>query len=193
MQRGILLFGYPGCGKGTQGKLLAALPGFRHVATGDIFRSLSPSHSLFEPVQRHVRAGNLVPDDLVMDLFFHHVGGLGLAADELLIIDGVPRNLRQVELLNARVEVTRIFMLTVDDEQVVIERMRKRAREQNREDDASELVIRHRLEVYRDETESCMQAYPRRTLTRIQGDQAIFDVHLDIVHALSKMRNVQFR
>jgi len=192
MQRAILLFGYPGSGKGTQGKILSSLPGFHHVAMGDIFRSLSAENPLYEKVMHFVRRGDLVPDDLCMDLFFGHVARLNPAPEDFLVLDGVPRNARQVELLNTKVSVIKIFKLSVYNEQLVIERLRKRAQAQNRPDDANDDVIHHRLQVYRHETESCIKAYPGMVLTRIQANQPIFDVHLDIIQALGKMRNITF-
>jgi adenylate kinase len=193
MQRGILLFGYPGSGKGTQGRILSALPGFHHVAMGDILRALTAKNPLFEQVQSYLRRGDLVPDELVMDLFFGYIAGLQPSPEDFLVVDGVPRNSRQVELLNQKMRVVRIFKLSVYDERLVIERLRKRARDQNRPDDASDAVIQHRLVVYRQETESCIRDYPGTILTRIQANQPIFDVHLDIIQALGKMRNIQFR
>jgi adenylate kinase len=193
MQRGILLFGYPGSGKGTQGKILSALPGFHHVAMGDILRAVTPTNPFHERLQSYLRRGDLVPDDLVMDLFFRHIDGLKPAAEDFLVIDGVPRSARQTELLNQRVQVIKIFKLSVYDERLVIERLRGRARAQSRPDDASDEVIQHRLSVYRQETESCIRSYAGTILTRIQANQPIFDVHLDIMHALGKMRNIQFR
>lgn len=193
MQRGILLFGYPGSGKGTQGKILAALPGFHHVAMGDILRALTPGHVLYEKVQSYLRAGNLVPDELVMELFWRYVEGLKPDPDDFLIIDGVPRNARQVELLNRLVRVVRIFKLSVYDENLVIERLRRRARAQGRADDLSDDVIQHRLSVYRQETEACTRSYPGTILTRIHANQPIFDVHFDIIHALAKMRDIHFK
>lgn len=192
MQRAILLFGYPGSGKGTQGKILNALPGFRHVAMGDILRGLTAAHPLYENVQRYVRAGDLVPDELVMDLFARHVQSIE-QPDEILVVDGVPRSRVQVELLNRLVQVIKIFKLSVYDENVVVERLRKRAKESGRPDDASDEVITHRLQVYRQETESSIKTYPGTILTRIQANQPIFDVHLDIIQALGKMRNIHFR
>jgi adenylate kinase len=193
MLRGILLFGYPGSGKGTQGKILSALPGFHHVAMGDILRAVTLEHPLYEKVQGFLRAGNLVPDDVVMDLLARYVDSLKPEPDDFLIIDGVPRNRRQVALLNQIVRVVRIFKLSVYDENLVIERLRKRARAQNRADDLSDEVIQHRLRVYRDETESCIRTYPGILLTRIHANQPIFDVHFDIIHALAKMRDIHFK
>lgn len=192
MNRAILLFGYPGSGKGTQGKILSALPGFRHIAMGDILRGLTAVDPLYGAVQGYVRQGNLVPDDLVMDLFASHVRALALPESHFLIVDGIPRSARQVELLNKLVEVIKIFKLSIYDEAVLIDRLRRRAQDQNRADDASDGVVRHRLEVYRSETESCVTAYPGTMLTRIQANQPIFDVHLDIISALGKMRQILF-
>jgi adenylate kinase len=193
MNRAILLFGYPGSGKGTQGKILSMLPGFHHVAMGDILRALKPGHPLFDAVQSYVTRGNLVPDQLVMDLFAHHLGALKLGADDFVIVDGLPRKRAQVDLLGRVVNVIKIFKLSVYDEQVVIGRMRRRALAQNRADDASDAVIQHRLDVYKRETESCITAYPGPILTRLQANQPIFDVHADIIAALGKMRNIHFQ
>jgi adenylate kinase len=194
MQRGILLFGYPGSGKGTQGRILSALPGFHHVAMGDILRALRPDNPLYERVQGYLRRGDLVPDELVMDLFYGYIAStLKPAPEDFLVIDGVPRNSKQVELLNDKVQIIRVFKLSVYDERLLLERLRKRARDQNRPDDASEEVIAHRLAVYRRETESCIKDYPGTILTRIQANQPIFDVHLDIIQAMGKMRNIQFK
>jgi adenylate kinase len=192
MNRAILLFGYPGSGKGTQGKILSALPGFHHVAMGDILRGLTPAHPLYEAVRRHLSQGNLVPDELAMDLFARQVETLALAENEFVIVDGLPRNRRQVELLNRIVEVIKIFKLSIYDEAIVIDRLRRRARAQSRADDASDEVIQHRLTVYRSETESSIASYPGTILTRIQANQPIFDVHLDIIGALGKMRHIHF-
>jgi adenylate kinase len=192
MNRAILLFGYPGSGKGTQGRILSALPGFHHVAMGDILRGLTAAHPLHAAIQDQLRQGNLVPDDLVMELFGIHLKSLSLPATDFVIVDGIPRNRRQVELLNRLVKVVKIFKLSIYDEAIVIDRLRRRAAAQNRPDDASDEVIQHRLGVYRSETESCINAYPGTMLTRIQANQPMFDVHLDIISALGKMRQIQF-
>jgi adenylate kinase len=193
MMRAILLFGYPGSGKGTQGRILAALPGFHHVAMGDILRALTPANPLYENVQSFLRKGNLVPDELALDLLRRYVEELKPDPEDYLIIDGVPRNAKQVDLLNKVVRVIRIFKLSVYDENLVVERMRKRARAQGRSDDLSDEIIAHRLAVYRQETESCIRSYPGTILTRIHANQPIFDVHFDIIHALQKMRDIHFK
>jgi adenylate kinase len=193
MQRGIILFGYPGSGKGTQGRILSVLPGFHHIAMGDILRAVTPGTPMYDRVQSYLRAGNLVPDELVMDLFAGYVDSLKPAPEDFLIIDGLPRNAKQAELLKKTVNIIRIFKLSVYDENLVIDRMRKRARAQGRADDASDEVIQHRLQVYRAETESCIRVFPGTILTRIHANQPMFDVHFDIIHAMAKMRDIHFK
>jgi adenylate kinase len=192
MNRAILLFGYPGSGKGTQGRILSALPGFHHVAMGDILRGLTAAHPLYQAIHGLLKQGNLVSDELVMELFAQHIASLGVPASDFIIVDGIPRNRRQVDLLNRIVDVIKIFKLSIYDEAVVIDRLRRRAQAQRRDDDASDAVIQHRLNVYRSETESCITNYPGTILTRIQANQPVFDVHLDIISALGKMRQIQF-
>ncbi len=192
MNRAILLFGYPGSGKGTQGKILSALPGFHHVAMGDILRGLTPAHPLYAAVQDQLRAGQPGSRRAGDGAVRAPPGALKLPATDFVIVDGIPRNFKQVELLNRIVKVIKIFKLSIYDEAVVIERLRKRALAQGRADDADDAVIKHRLDVYRRETESCITAYPGTILTRIQSNQTVFDVHLDIIHALGKMRQIQF-
>jgi adenylate kinase len=191
--RAILVFGYPGSGKGTQGRILSALPGFHHIAMGDIFRALEKENPLFDRVQKLVRAGDLVSDSLVMELFLDYVKQLRPSRDDILVLDGLPRNKAQVDLLDKHVKVIKVFKLSVYDEALVVSRMKRRAEIEDRPDDASDAVIRHRLDVYRQETEACTQAYPGAVLTRIQANQPVFDVHLDIITALGKMRDIHFR
>lgn len=192
MNRAILLFGYPGSGKGTQGQILAALPGFHHVAMGDILRGLTAAHPLYAGIRERITKGNLVSDEMVMELFASHLESLKLPATDFVIVDGIPRSRRQVELLNRIVEVVKVFKLSIYDESIVVDRLRRRAAAQNRPDDASDAVIQHRLEIYRSETESCITSYPGTILTRIQANQPVFDVHLDIISALGKMRQIVF-
>ncbi len=193
MNRAILLFGYPGSGKGTQGRVLSALPGFHHIAIGDIFRALEKDNPLYDAVQTHLKKGDLVPDELVMELFTDFVKQLRAHPDDILILDGLPRNKNQVKLLNKQVKVIKVFKLSVYDEGLVVGRMKKRAQIEDRADDTSDDVIHHRLEIYRQETEACILAYPGLMLTRIQADQPVFDVHWDVISALGKMRDIHFR
>ena len=65
----ILLFGAPGAGKGTQGKILGRIPGFFHLSSGDMFRALDPNSDLGQRVTSYSSKGELVPDDLTITGF----------------------------------------------------------------------------------------------------------------------------
>ncbi len=66
------MFGMPGSGKGTQGRALGSVPGYVHIATGDIFRQLNRLGQLGREVDRHISQGKLVPDDLTLQILRNH-------------------------------------------------------------------------------------------------------------------------
>ena len=95
--RTILMFGAPGSGKGTQGKVLGALPGYFHLSCGDVFRSLNPKSELGQVFLQFSSQGKLVPDNFTIQLWHDHivrqVNGHNFTPDEeILILDGIPRN-----------------------------------------------------------------------------------------------------
>src|ERR1700709_921550 len=98
--RSILLFGAPGSGKGTQGKILGSIPGFFHTACGDIFRSLDLTSEMGQIFWKFSSEGQLVPDELTIQLWKQYIRGLELINQfrphsEILILDGIPRNVEQ--------------------------------------------------------------------------------------------------
>ena len=101
----ILLFGSPGSGKGTQGKLLGMLPGFRHLACGDVFRSIDLSSEVGKVFLQYSSKGELVPDDFTVRLWREHIdklihtGALN-PASTILVLDGIPRNIHQAKMLD---------------------------------------------------------------------------------------------
>ena len=155
--RAILLFGAPGVGKGTQGQILASVPGFCHVSTGDLFRALDPSSELGREFKRYSSQGLLVPDEFTVRLWEESMAawtaeGRFDPSSELLVLDGFPRNVNQAEMTEGRVEVLSVIHLRAADRPAMIQRLRKRAIEQGRHDDAKEEVIENRWRVYEDET-----------------------------------------
>ena len=102
--RCVLLFGAPGVGKGTQGKLLGRIPGFVHMASGDIFRSLDKSSELGRKFLQYSTQGLLVPDDVTIEVWKDHVGrqvaeGTYRPDRDLLVLDGIPRSVEQCRSL----------------------------------------------------------------------------------------------
>src|SRR5438105_14314694 len=102
--RSVLLFGAPGSGKGTQGKIIGTIPGFFHTACGDIFRTLDLSSEMGRKFWDYSSRGELVPDEFTVQLWKQYIRGLEMInqfrpSTEILVLDGIPRNVEQAKLL----------------------------------------------------------------------------------------------
>src|SRR5580704_13693802 len=147
-----LLFGAPGSGKGTQGAILGTIPGLKHVACGDVFRNLRVGSPLGRIFLDYSSRGALVPDDFTVQLWKEHIEGLISLRqfdpnDDVLILDGIPRNVAQARLMDEHIDVRRVFYLDCEDREKMFMRLKRRALHENRLDDASDEVIQNRLYV----------------------------------------------
>ena len=120
--RSILLFGAPGAGKGTQGKILGVIPNFFHCACGDVFRNLRPDSDLGKIFIDFSGRGKLVPDEPTIELwrqFIDNTTKIGRfhPGQDTLVLDGIPRNVRQAEFLKDTLDVTAVFLLKSMDEE----------------------------------------------------------------------------
>src|ERR1700757_5212424 len=102
--RTVLLFGAPGAGKGTQGKILGTIPNFFHCACGDVFRSLRASNPLAKVFIEYSSRGELVPDEPTVRLWGQFIqnserSGSFHPDHDVLVLDGIPRNLTQAKML----------------------------------------------------------------------------------------------
>jgi adenylate kinase len=172
--RAILLFGAPGVGKGTQGQRIGQLAGYRHVSTGDLFRSLDPNSPLGKDVRSYSERGVLVPDELTIRIFQDAIERLVStgqfdAERGTLVLDGIPRNVHQARILDGEIRVVRIIYLVSSNEQVMIDRMKRRAEKEGRKDDADESVIRRRFEVYRHETKPVLDYYAKDLVVEVDA------------------------
>jgi adenylate kinase len=162
--RTILFFGAPGSGKGTQGKILGKTPGFYHCACGDVFRSLDPTSELGAEFLEYSSRGELVPDEITVRLWHESIlktvkSGKFNPDRDYLILDGIPRNVTQAELMEEHIEVRRVFHLSCPERDKLVARLKKRALRDNRLDDANEEVIRHRLATYDSESKPMLEHY----------------------------------
>lgn len=187
--KAVLLFGAPGVGKGTQGKILAEIPGFFHLSCGDIFRSLDINSPDGKEIYRYSSQGNLVPDELTVKVWKRHVDALTVLSsykpyEDLLVLDGIPRSVTQAELLAKHVDVLQIVHLRCTDQESMIHRIRRRAIRENRADDGSETVIRRRFQVYEAETAPVLKHYPREIIGEIDAIGSPAQVLLQILQYL---------
>ena len=160
----LLLIGPPGAGKGTQAARLAEIYGIPAISTGDIFRSnVKNGTELGNKAKAFMDAGDNVPDSLTNALIRDRLEEDD--AQEGFLLDGYPRTTDQVRELDAFLASHGAAMDVVveleADPEVVVDRLRKRALEQGRSDDTEE-VVRHRLEVYSEQTAPLIKVYASR-------------------------------
>lgn len=168
-----LIFGAPGAGKGTQCDIVKRIPGFFHLSSGTIFRQLDPASATAKTARDYSLRGELVPDDLTVRIVFDWLeaqrrDGRFRADQQLLLLDGLPRNRRQCGLIRPCVDVRIVLHLICRDEQVMIERIRRRASLENRLDDVSDAVIQKRFDVYRNETAPVLAEYPAAIIHEVE-------------------------
>ena len=170
----VLLFGAPGSGKGTQGKILGSIPGFYHLSCGEVFRTLNMKSELGKVFVEYSSRGELVPDDVTISMWSENIRAqvvlsLYKPADDLLILDGIPRSVNQANLMDRYIEVLQVIHLVCRDERAMIDRLRRRALKENRADDAREEVIRRRWEVYKKETYPVLEHYPKSIIREVDA------------------------
>jgi adenylate kinase len=188
----ILLFGAPGSGKGTQGKILGSIPGFFHSSTGDIFRSLDLQSPTGRTVWDYTSKGKLVPDELTISIWKQYLQGMELIngfhpETEIIVLDGLPRSVAQAQILEQTIDVLKVIHLVADQAKMV-ERLRRRALKENRVDDASDEVIARRFEVYQKQTQPVLACYPEEKVVHINAAQSQIRVLSEIISLLVPLK-----
>src|SRR6266498_1668715 len=190
--KSILLFGAPGSGKGTQGKILGAIPGFYHSACGDVFRSLDLQSEMGRTFWSFSSRGELVPDEFTVQLWKNYIKGMEMVnqfhpESDILVLDGIPRNPKQARLLEDTIEVMKIIHLVCADMKKMVERLRRRALKENRFDDASDEVIQKRLVVYERETHPVLDVYPADRIAKVDATMSQIRVLSEILKIIAPL------
>ncbi|HEX4862848.1 MAG TPA: adenylate kinase [Acidimicrobiales bacterium] len=188
----LLMVAAPGAGKGTQAARLSSYYGVAHISSGELFRKEVADGSVIGKIAAaYLKRGDLVPDDLVMQMLAGPV--LRAAQDGGYVLDGFPRTLRQAEEAYAwakqveGVELQAVVHLVVSRKEL-LGRLSARAQEEGRSDDTIE-TIEHRLDVYDSETEPLIDYYAGRGLVvDINGEQPVHQVFEDIVNSIESVR-----
>src|SRR5438093_735323 len=99
----ILLFGAPGSGKGTQGKILGQIPGFFHLSCGEVFRTLDVNSKIGKVFMEYSSRGELVPDEVTVQMWHENIHAQTVLSlykphVDMLVLDGIPRNVNQANL-----------------------------------------------------------------------------------------------
>ncbi len=186
-----LLFGAPGVGKGTQGKIIGNIPNFFHCACGDVFRNLRADSPLGRVFIDYSGRGQLVPDEPTIELWRQFIEnqtktGRFHPGQDTLVLDGIPRNVKQAEILKDTLDVVAVFYLKSADEEKLVARIQRRAIKENRLDDANLSIIRDRLHVYEKDTKPVLKFYGRHLVHQINADQPPAKVLVDILRRVVK-------
>jgi adenylate kinase len=187
----LILMGPPGAGKGTQAKVVSGRLGVPAISTGDIFRAnVSEGTPLGLEAKRYMDAGDYVPDEVTNGMVRDRLAQAD--ASHGFLLDGYPRTVAQVDeldsmLADAGTSLDAVVVLTVNDEELV-QRLLNRAETEGRSDDSEE-VIRHRQDVYNQQTAPLLAVYADRgLLVEVDGMGGVDEVSDRIFAALDKVR-----
>jgi adenylate kinase len=186
----IVIFGAPGCGKGTQSELIIEKYQLYHISTGNVLRKeMENQTELGKLAMEYVHNGRLVPDDLIIKMLAEILESNPKVKG--FIFDGFPRTLAQGEALDQLLRdidnsITAVLNLDVEEE-ILVERLLKRGETQGRSDDNSE-TIRKRLEVYKTQTKPLIAYYKKQgKLFSVKGNKSVEDVFEHIKEILDHL------
>lgn len=186
----LVIFGGPGSGKGTQSDLIIEEYGLFHISTGEVLRDqISRGTELGKIADSYISGGNLIPDDLMVNILGDTLDKNKDKITNGVIFDGFPRTIEQakslVSLLAERnMKVNVVLGLEVDDAEL-IKRLIKRGKDSGRSDDNEE-TIKKRLEVYHNQTSPLKNFYINEGLyASIKGNGTIEEIFADIKTAIA--------
>lgn len=190
----VMLVGPPGVGKGTQGKLLAQIPGIFHISSGDMFRQLDEGSKLGKIFHQYATRGELVPDNITVKIWQDYIQTkvcekIYNPACDLLILDGIPRNIHQARLMAPYLNLLKVIYMVCEDREVMFQRIRGRALKEHRQDDTDELIVRYRWDVYKRETEPLIDHYSQELVRIIDADTipaAVLHQILEVIVPIQK-------
>jgi len=185
----LILLGGPGSGKGTQAVLIKHHFHLEHISTGEMFRQeIAKKTKIGLLAQSIIAQGDLCSDELTIEILHDCLNSF--KNPKGFIFDGVPRTLVQAEMMDNAdnhtfIPINRAFYLHVNEEEIV-KRIVKRAKEENRSDDTPE-IVRHRIDNYNARTLPLINYYKKRNkLIDIDGMQNIEKVFMDISHHINQ-------
>jgi adenylate kinase len=181
-----LLIGAPGAGKGTQAEHIARHFGLTHISSGDLLRKhIADGTAIGRAAADYVRAGDLVPDAIVMDMLYKPVSAATAAGG--YVLDGFPRTVEQAEAAYRAVADQGMGVQVAVHIDVPTEELVRRLLSRARGGDDTRAVIEHRLEVYREKTMPMLDYYAQREkLIHVNGSRPANEVTWSIIVQLQR-------
>ena len=182
----LLLIGAPGSGKGTQAVRLAEHFGITHISSGDLLRQHVTDGTAFgRQVQQYVSAGDLVPDQMVLDMLRKPI--VEASASGGYVLDGFPRTVEQAEIAYETARELGVAVQIAAYLEVGRDELIRRLLARHRGEDDTQAVIEHRLEVYEAKTRPMIDYYAKRErLVTVNGARAMDEVSWSLVVQLQK-------
>ncbi len=187
----IILLGPPGCGKGTQSKILVEEKGFLQLSTGDLLRKTAVSNTVSgREINEIMKKGELVSDNIVITMILEEIDK---KSTKDFIFDGFPRNLHQAEKLDDAFEKKEIildYVIFLDVQlNILQERIEKRIKEAgniNARHDDNIKTLSKRVETYKNMTLPLLKYYNNQNkLTKINGMDSIESISTKINSLIS--------
>ncbi|NJR58259.1 MAG: adenylate kinase [Cyanobacteria bacterium CRU_2_1] len=175
----LIFLGPPGAGKGTQAHVLAQYCNIPHISTGEILRSaVAQRTELGQKAQAYMDKGELVPDHLMLELVRDRLSYQDATVG--WILDGFPRTVAQAKFLDVllqEVDQACDYVVNFDvPDEILVDRLLSRGRKDDMEE-----VVRHRLEVYRQQTAPLIDFYhDRDQLVTVDGNQSVETVNAEL-------------
>lgn len=182
----MIFFGPPGVGKGTQAAIVARRAGWAHISTGDMLRQhVGEGTELGKQARSYMDRGQLVPDQLVIDMFMDRLESL--RPDQGFVLDGFPRTMAQAvaldDALRSMGKSIDVALNITGPDDVLVERMLNRAKDSGRTDDTPD-AIRTRLEVQKPPRDLLEHYRKAGKLKEVDGMPDIETVTKSVVDAL---------
>jgi len=188
-----ILFGPPGAGKGTQSLLLTEKYNFIHISTGQLLRDeIANGTKIGQIAKEVIDKGKFVEDQLILEIIDKQICSAPQGTKGF-IFDGFPRTISQASAFDkiltdyGNKEINAVLSLEVADE-LIVERIQKRARIEGREDDSSIETILRRIKTYHSKTEPLIAYYKERgKYYPVRGELSVEEIFNNICKIIDKI------